>query len=170
MKSPEQTILVVGNRNTGKTTLIYRNMGIFFSTPTLSQTQTLIPDPAQSGMDIYMIPRLDGTYIRVIELNHGFPAADTASGIARVPDEYRDLISKVIVVASFENEYSIHDIPYHISCYEYFQVPIHIVMNKKDLRTRENIRFLAGLLGDDESKIHIVSCKYDANFLNICDL
>lgn len=129
------------------------------------------PIPNTKGVDIYYIPFHNGgnsgedngeegrdkEVVRVIELNSGFP------DIARLPDEYRGIIDKVFIVAAFDNEYSVQDISYYRECYLYLGVPIHVIINKKDLRTSLN----TCLISNDEFNIHIVSCKYDDNYLNL---
>lgn len=148
---PTNTILIVGNRETGKTTYIYRVMGEDMpSNHNYSQDDT-------SPFSIYNI---DNT-TRVIELND--------SCITLVPEQYAPFITKILVFGAFDDEYSMYDVRFHINNHLYMDVPIEVVINKKDLReiaSASSVDFLNSIDSTQHS-IHFISAKYDGNILDL---
>jgi len=149
---PTNTILIVGNRNTGKTTYIYRAMGEHY-TPSIHNH----PDDDVSPMFVYNIN--DST--RVIELND--------SCITLVPEQYVPFITKILVFGSYDDEHSLYDIRFHINNHLYLNVPIHVVINKKDLRDIASGSAIDCLNAIDTTRhsVHIISAKYDGNILDL---
>jgi signal recognition particle receptor subunit beta len=160
VNTPLQTILIVGNRTTGKTTYIQRIMGIDFYDIVDSRRRafrnSVAPEPDPVCLHYLPIPDSHDV-VRVIELNHVSP----------IPPEYVDLIDKIIVFASFDNEYSIHDITFHANTYGFLDVPIHVVINKKDLLQNASPNIVNAVLATATlQSIHLISCKTDGNLLN----
>jgi len=150
VKSPLYTILVVGNHGTGKTSLISRNMGISHENWSL---------PHDSGLKYYYLSIDFDECVRVIEIK------TLTTSHPAIPDEYVNDIKKIVIVASFDNEYSIYDISYYMSLYSNLNAPFHVVVNKKDIA---GINIMLDTRGSDST--HIVSCKYDTNYVNLLHL
>lgn len=162
---PLYTVLIVGNRSTGKTTYIHRIMGMKWDEIEIEREQQE-PDP----VILYYLPIPDSDgIVRVIELNH----VSATGGYTHVPSEYVGLINKIIVFAAFDNEYSIQDITFHTNTYSFIEAPIHAVINKKDLMENASteiqnsaIAAVSSMQMHMISSIHLISCKSD-NLLNL---
>lgn len=152
VNSPLYTILVVGNNGTGKTSLISRNMGISHENWNLTHNSELV----------YYYIQVPNTVdcVRVIEIK---PMSTIHPSI---PDEYVNDIKKIVIVASFDSEYSIYDISYYMNLYSNMNAAFHAVINKKDISSGLNI--MLDTRGCES--IHTVSCKYDTNYVNLVHL
>lgn len=150
---PTNTIVIVGNRETGKTTYIYRMLGEHYI-PLSSHNH---PEDDVSPLIVYNIDEST----RVIELND--------SCITLVPDQYVPFITKILVFGSFDDEHSLYDIRFHINNHLYLNVPIDIVINKKDLRNIASSSAIESLNAVDPSQhsLHYISAKYDGNILDL---
>jgi len=150
---PANNILIVGNRETGKTTYIYRVMGEVYSPLSVHN----YPENDTSPLVVYNI----NESTRVIELND--------SCITLVPDQYAPFITKILVFGSFDDEDSLYDVRFHVNNHVYLNVPIDIVINKKDLRDIASSSAIESLnmIDTTQHTIHYISAKYDGNILDL---
>jgi signal recognition particle receptor subunit beta len=155
---PTYTCLVIGNGRTGKTTYIHRIMD-----------EPHIPISIGANGYNYIQPLDSYTMYnvsedtRVIELND--------SAITLTPDQYVPFITKILVFASVDDEHSIYDVQFHINNHLYLNIPIEIVINKKDLIFRESSSTLHALNSletiNPTCPIHFISSKYGGNLPNL---
>lgn len=170
VKPPVNTILLVGSPSTGKTAYVQRLMGIGFdeivaTRRSESHNRRVPRERNDNSISLHYIPIPDtDDVVRIIEM----------AGVIPIPQEYIGLIRKMVVFAAFDNEYSIHDITFHTNTYAYLNVPVHVIINKKDLLENastdvHNAALVAGGVitagGSAFASTHIISCKTDENVL-----
>jgi hypothetical protein len=164
---PTHTILIIGNRYTGKTSYIQRIIAEYDASTGAADTAGAAGDSSynrqldleSTHMNPLTIHNINET-IRVIELND--------SCITLTPDQYVPFITKIIVFAAFDDADSIFDIQFHINNHIYLNVPIEIVINKRDRRQFANPDAIQSISSIDiRYWVHFMSAKYDGNVSNL---